>query len=169
MKGSVRISEKYGVNPSLSQCYYCGEDKNEILLLGKLPNDEQAPHRAVFDKVPCDNCASYMKLGVMLIKVRGDTPSENPDRMGRLVVVKDEAIGRMPFSDETKAAILKSRVGFITEEVWAILGIDAASQDPRGKAKLKKVRKREAKKTLGNSAKRAHGRASKRSRRKDVK
>ena len=45
MSRSIRISEKHGVNPTIPICFYCGEDKNEVALLGKLHGDKEAPMR----------------------------------------------------------------------------------------------------------------------------
>lgn len=32
----VKISPKYGVNPTIPCCFFCGKPKNEIALLGKI-------------------------------------------------------------------------------------------------------------------------------------
>lgn len=43
MSNSIRLSPKHGLNPSISVCFFCGEDKNEIILPGKLEGDAEAP------------------------------------------------------------------------------------------------------------------------------
>lgn len=144
MRGSIRISEKHGVNPAIPLCFFCGEDKNEILLLGKLPGDAQAPHRAVFDRSPCDKCAGYMELGVMLIKCKDGGSTDDPHRLGRLVVIKDEAVRRLPVSKGMVDHLIKARMGFVEESVWSMLGIDEAGTASPGE--VKKAKKRVAKK-----------------------
>ena len=53
MSNSIKISPKYGVNPSLINCFFCGESKG-IALMGKLKNDAEAPKECVMDYEPCD-------------------------------------------------------------------------------------------------------------------
>ena len=74
----IRLSEKHGVNPTLKVCFFCGEDTGEIALLGKLPNDEEAPRRLVLDYCPCDKCKEQMDTGVTLIEVDYDTSDKRP-------------------------------------------------------------------------------------------
>lgn len=69
---SIRVSPKHGVNPSLSACFFCGGDKNEIVLTGMMRGDVQAPHRAVWNKEPCDTCQGYMKSGITLLADYGN-------------------------------------------------------------------------------------------------
>lgn len=58
MSRSIRISEKHGANPTIPICFFCGEDKNEVALLGKLSGDKEAPMRMWIngDYEPCDEC-----------------------------------------------------------------------------------------------------------------
>lgn len=58
MSKSIRLSEKHGVNPSITICPICGKETG-IALLGKLKGDKEAPMRMLSD--PCDDCVS--KLG----------------------------------------------------------------------------------------------------------
>ena len=55
MSDSIPLHPEYGVNPTISTCFYCGEGKNEIALLGSHYNGE-APMHMVLDVVPCDAC-----------------------------------------------------------------------------------------------------------------
>ena len=36
MSNSIKLSEKYGVNPTIPVCFFCGMPKNEIALLGHI-------------------------------------------------------------------------------------------------------------------------------------
>ena len=58
MSKGIRVSEKHGVNPSITICPICGKETG-IALLGKLKGDKEAPRRMLSD--PCDDCIS--KLG----------------------------------------------------------------------------------------------------------
>lgn len=32
---SIKVSPKYGVNPTIPVCFFCGKPKNEIALMGE--------------------------------------------------------------------------------------------------------------------------------------
>lgn len=53
MSKSILLSPKHGVNPSVGICAFCGHDK-EVLLMGKLKNDAEAPSSVISDYQPCD-------------------------------------------------------------------------------------------------------------------
>lgn len=126
-RDSIRLSPKHGVNPSLMQCFYCGGDVG-VALVGLMKGDRKAPHKAVYDMQPCDQCAHFMKDGVILIEVdeAKTTEKENPYRAGGWAVVKAEAIERMVTPPELRDHILKKRVAFIPTDAWDALGL------PRG-------------------------------------
>jgi len=86
------VHKEYGVNPTISQCILCGEEKNEIVLLGAAYKDE-APMRMVTSIEPCDKCKDkYLSDGVMLIEAEGN--KDKPMPTGRVIVIKDEAYNR---------------------------------------------------------------------------
>lgn len=126
MTKGIRLSEKYGVNPSMGQCSYCGGDDGTIALFGRLKNDAEAPRRAVVSKEPCPTCKGWMREGVMLVSVRDGETGENPYRTGRMAVVKDAAIARLVTSPDLVADILKKRLAFIPDAVWFALGLPLA-------------------------------------------
>lgn len=100
----IRLHPKHGLNPSVSKCFYCGGDK-EVLLLGASYKKE-APREAVWDKTPCDKCKEHMEKGCMLVEVRDGEGKKNPKdpyRTGRLWVITKEAASRM-FGKETPFA-----------------------------------------------------------------
>jgi len=114
----IRISKKYGLNPSMSVCFLCGGDKNEIIIPGMLKGDIEAPRKAVWNKEPCDKCKEYMNMGVMLISVENKTDQENPYRTGKIVVIKVDAAEKI-FGDSIK----DKRAAFVEDEVWDKLGL----------------------------------------------
>ena len=75
MSNSIRLSEKHGVNPSLINCFFCGESKG-IALMGRLKGDAEAPHSCVMDYEPCDKCKAMFEQGVLLIGVLDRQPSD---------------------------------------------------------------------------------------------
>ena len=36
MENDILLSPKYGVNPTMPVCFWCGEDRGEIALLGRI-------------------------------------------------------------------------------------------------------------------------------------
>ena len=72
----ITLSPKHGVNPCIPICCWCGKEKNEIALLGKLKGDAEAPRSAILDYEPCDYCLEKFKLGVVLIEVTDVQPSD---------------------------------------------------------------------------------------------
>lgn len=91
--GSIRVHPKYGLNPTVLQCYVCGEDKG-VALLGAAYKGE-APRTMCVDKEPCDKCKEYMKQGSILIEVRDGEKGEDPFRTGGFWVLKKEAAERL--------------------------------------------------------------------------
>ena len=55
-KKGVRISPKHGLNPCIPVCVFCGEEKNEVAILGMLKNDKEAPRNVILDYEPCEKC-----------------------------------------------------------------------------------------------------------------
>jgi hypothetical protein len=112
----IRLSPKHGVNPMIPMCFYCGKEKNEVLMLGRLPKDAEAPRCAVVDYVPCDECKAKHDTGVLIIEVsetpRANQPSINPDNeaypTGRWLVAPIESIKDDTFKIGSKALMLES-------------------------------------------------------------
>ena len=123
----IRLSEKHGVNPTIPECFFCGEPKNEVVLLGKLKDDAEAPMHCVLDYEPCDRCKEQMSQGVTLIEVtdrqpvdgrppikaKGDIPVYP---LGSYAVVKPEAAERVFGMSLTAGQTL-----FVDSEVFPII------------------------------------------------
>lgn len=115
---SIPLHPQYGVNPAIPVCFYCGEEKNEILLLGN-NYKEEAPRRAVWNQEPCDQCRDYMKQGIILLGV-DETKSKNmnnPYRTGQFVVVSDNWVRRVISPPELVKDILKRRMAYVPEQL----------------------------------------------------
>lgn len=78
MSNSIKISPKHGVNPTIPICFWCGEEKGEIALMGKLKDDMEAPRNMVLDYEPCDKCKERFALGVTLIGTTTHCPDNRP-------------------------------------------------------------------------------------------
>lgn len=123
MSKGIRISEKHGVNPMIPKCFWCGESKNEIVLLGKLKDDAKAPHGVAVDMNPCGTCAEYMKKGIICISIDESKtpPNAKPQdyyRSGGWAVITEEAVRRLPADADYISQALNCRVLFFSDAVW---------------------------------------------------
>lgn len=103
----ILLSPKHGLNPTIPICFWCGKEKNEIALMGRIGDarkgeDFEAPMQAVFDYEPCDRCREKMSLGFTLIEAT--TAPNQTTRMqmqpgvyptGRYAVIREEAARRL--------------------------------------------------------------------------
>ena len=118
MSNSIRISPKHGLNATIPVCFWCGEAKNEVALLGKIDKaDSEAPMHVILDYCPCDSCVEKFKQGIRLIGVT-TTPFEDgrPEIQkglyptGRYVVIKPDALEKvLPNIDENLAKDIRQK------------------------------------------------------------
>lgn len=93
----IRISKKHGANPSISTCAWCGKEKGEIVLLGYIEGDVQAPRNIIVNYDPCDECKKSWSQGVAVIEV-----VRTPNNIDQLPIAKDAyPTGRMVVIKET--------------------------------------------------------------------
>ena len=104
---SIRLSPKYGVNPTIPICFWCGKERNEIVLMGHIGDgrkheDIEAPRNMVIDFEPCEECEHNMSLGftVMEATTRPNSISsveiqKDVYPTGRFMVIKTEAAHRI--------------------------------------------------------------------------
>jgi len=104
----VRLHKEHGLNPTISQCYYCGKDKNELALLGAAYKKE-APMHMVLDFEPCDECKPKLAQGITFIHCAEDGDKNDPKPTGGYSVIKEKAAKKM-FPDCKK-------VNFIAESL----------------------------------------------------
>ena len=120
---SIRLSKKHGLNPAVPVCFYCGQDKNQVLLPGRLPGDREAPRHAVWNMEPCETCQGYMQQGIILISVKEEYGGDsNPFRTGGWLVLKEEAIRQMVDAGLAEQ-VCESRWAFVPDNVWGILDL----------------------------------------------
>lgn len=125
MAAGVRLSPKHGVNPTLTVCFWCGEERGDIALLGRIGGklDLEAPRHAVVDFEPCDCCKAKMASGFTLMEAT-TAPNEVSSAQiqrgvyptGRWCVIKPEAADRI-FGEGTSV----SRKAFVQSDVYRIL------------------------------------------------
>lgn len=130
----IKISPKYGVNPTIPVCFWCGKQKNEIALMGRMKGDIEAPKNMVLDYVPCEECQSHMAMGVAVLEASDhpNTEGQPPMQKGvyptsRFVVVTTECADRVfnayaPWSEGKKV--------FVDSDVFSHFLPDDQSPDP---------------------------------------
>lgn len=98
MSKGIKVSPKHGLNPCIPVCFWCGEEKNEIALLGKLKGDQEALRSAVVDMEPCPKCKERMDLGITILEGTPTPMREGIPKFhgayptGRWVVVEKESV-----------------------------------------------------------------------------
>lgn len=126
---SIKLSPKHGLNPTIATCFFCGKDKNELILAGKINrNDDEMPMRTIINYEPCDECKAKMDKGITLIEAT-TTPS-SPKQMpmqngiyptGRWCIVTESFIKSNINSEEMVNTTLKMRKAFIEPEIMEML------------------------------------------------
>lgn len=134
MSKGIKISPKHGLNPTIPVCFWCGKPKNEIALMGHMKGDIEAPKNMVLDYVPCEECQSYMAMGVAILEASDhpNTEGQPPMQKGvyptsRFVVVTTDCANRVfnayaPWSEGKKV--------FVDSDVFAHFLSDNPSPDP---------------------------------------
>lgn len=114
MSNSITLSPKYGVNPTIPVCFWCGKEKNEIALMGRMGDgrkheDFEAPRHMVLDFEPCEECKKGMALGFTVMEATTTPNSRSSVEIqqgvyptGRFVVLKTEAAARIFDGIDTK-------------------------------------------------------------------
>lgn len=120
MAKSIRISPKHGLNPTIPVCFFCGKPKNELVLMGKLKGDAEAPKNVCLDYEPCDTCKALFEGNILLMGVTTTPSGEQPpiqDNLyptGSYVVLTREAAARV-FQEEAAKEILEKGKAFLEE------------------------------------------------------
>ena len=134
MSKGIKISPKYGVNPTIPVCFWCGKQKNEIALMGRMEGDIEAPKNMVLDYEPCEECQNHMAMGVAILEASDypNTEGQPPMQKGvyptsRFVVVTTECADRV-FSDY--APWKAGKKVFVDSTVFSHFLPDSPSPDP---------------------------------------
>jgi hypothetical protein len=140
MGNSIRLHPEYGVNPTIAVCFWCEQDKNEIVMFGAAYRG-QAPHRMVINYDPCPTCKETFEKGIACIEVsdtpKGDQAPLSQDKgqraypTGRYAVIKPDAMERIVTNDTARAEIMKHKQCLIDVEAFTALFSDNdATQQP---------------------------------------
>ena len=107
MGANIKLSPKYGLNPTIPICFWCGKQRGEIALMGQIGDgrkceDVEAPRYMVIDFEPCAECKKNMALGFTVIEATSCPNSVSRMEIqkgvyptGRFVVIKTEAANRI--------------------------------------------------------------------------
>lgn len=101
-KEGIILSEKHGVNASISVCLLCGKDIG-IVLFGKLEGDKEAPKKYCTGEL-CDDCKSKLTSNKEIVIC---------DNTGRYVIVPEEHL-----TSKGLELVSESRVLLITSEIF---------------------------------------------------
>lgn len=88
-RDDIKLSPKYGLNPTIPMCFFCGKPKQEVVIMGHIQerdrngkpikgSDVEAPHQMLLDYTPCDECSKIMENGITLIGVK-PSDGRHPD------------------------------------------------------------------------------------------
>ena len=134
MSKGIKISPKHGLNPTIPVCFWCGKQKNEIALMGRMENDIEAPKNMVLDYEPCEECQNHMAMGVAVLEASDhpNTEGQPPMQKGvyptsRFVVVTTECADKV-FSDY--APWSEGKKVFVDSAVFSHFLPDDPSPDP---------------------------------------
>jgi len=102
MGNSIRLHPEHGVAPVVTACWWCGQEKNEIAMLGAKVNkvmadlDLQEPPRClIIDDEPCDACKTHAEDNCVIAGIPDTGKAPNglfPRGKGLYAVVKKPAI-----------------------------------------------------------------------------
>ncbi len=123
--GAIRLSKKFGVNPSLNLCWWCGKDKNEIILAGVFGGKE-APHKAIWNYDPCDACKEAMEKGIVVVEacdreIEGVAVAELQQGVwatGSWSVITEDAVRRIFKPGSLLEQVLEKRKTFMDQETY---------------------------------------------------
>ena len=132
MSKGIKISPQHGLNPTIPVCMFCGKEKNEVALLGKIGGrneDIEAPRNMILDYEPCDECKEKIGDGILVIGVvprngRNIMPIMNDlVPSGTWCVMTEEAVIRIFDMDGENAAmkegVVKTRRLLVDNEILA--------------------------------------------------
>lgn len=89
MSKEIKLSPKYGLNPSLVLCPICMKETSIAIMgkIGKYKDDREAPRQVVGNEL-CDDCKKIIDDGGMFIlEIKDNTQNE---RTGRYIALQKE-------------------------------------------------------------------------------
>lgn len=119
---------------SLSVCFWCGKDKNE-LIIGRRLTTKEFPKEVVVNYEPCDKCKEDMSTGVTFIEAVSKPISEGQKELqngayptGRWMVVEREAVERMLEGSPLLRSVLAYNRCFVERKDFEIMFADQIAE-----------------------------------------
>jgi hypothetical protein len=113
---SLILSPKYGVNPTLPVCFFCLNETGEVALLGKLPEDAEAPKHSIISMEPCADCKKQMETHVCFVEA--DVIDNKPVRLHGYIFIPEDKVEHMTSDPIAIESTLKRRYALIRSEQW---------------------------------------------------
>lgn len=117
MSDSIKISPKHGLNTTIPLCFFCGEEKSEVALLGKMKGDVEAPRNLILDYEPCDKCKALMQKGITVIAMsdrpiaNGQPPlQDNAYPTGAWCVISENGLRKMCDEETFIDTVIRKRI-----------------------------------------------------------
>ena len=110
----MRLHPKYGLNPTMPICIFCGKDKGEVALLGAAYSGE-APPKMIMDDVPCEACLKLWKPGIAFMEHNGKRAT------GRHIVMTREGAEKLLEPGPIREQTLKIGKAFVDNKVFEMI------------------------------------------------
>lgn len=103
MSKNIKVSPKHGVNPSIPTCFWCGNPKKELALMGRMDKkDSKAPKYIVLDYEPCDECKKLFSNGIHVVGCSNEPTAK----------------GQFPMLDSESVKLYPTGAMFVAKEEW---------------------------------------------------
>lgn len=127
MSKGIRMHPEHGLNPTITHCFWCGESKDEIALLGAAYRAE-APMTMVLDYEPCKKCGEAFARGILVIECNSSTDRKFT---GRHMVIKPGAVEVLIPNGELVASIREHGKMLVGKEIFDALLANLEASDSR--------------------------------------
>lgn len=81
---SITTSPRHGLNAAMVKCFVCGNDTNEIALMGKIDKEDSRAPNYIMTGSLCDECKNYINDGGSFIIEASDKYGTMTGRYAKL-------------------------------------------------------------------------------------
>lgn len=89
MAKNIELSPKYGVNPFIPNCFWCGKPSKVVVMAGRIRvnpetgekeinGDFEAKNGMFLDYTPCEDCKNHWNMGVAMIEALPNLGDNRP-------------------------------------------------------------------------------------------
>lgn len=110
-KDEISLHPKYGLNPSVGICFWCGQETGEILLFGYAIKEE-APRRVTASYAPCDECSRKWEQGFVFLEAALEPLAEGQPEIspgayptGNYAVINPEAATKIMGDERARKGV----------------------------------------------------------------